>query len=680
MIMYWLTSLPTLALLVIVLAVVGAISVLLYLVIDRRIGHRREHAGMAAAAYMTALGSLFAILTGFLINSEFSTLREARQIVGSEAAASSRLASVTEGLPSVDASAVQVRLGTYLRDASTADWPALADGDPQDSPAFLSLSELQSTVLSIASRPYVPSSAADAMDGAVADLTTSRRELISLANSEMPFLLFALSAIAGLALIANAMFVALRSGGNITYVAAGIVVIVALDLALILGISAPFRGPFIVANEPVRTMSAEVLQGVYLPWVGPVSRIATSESTCRTDSRGCLRIEAGEAIQLGALLRVGADLTGAGRDDRRGIQLAIDYLDTEFDGTPGTLLGHPVTVLDADDQCSADGGREGAGHILLGSQLVAVVGTSCSGAALGAAEPIFSRAGIPMVSGQNTAPSLTSIVKPGSTYSRTAPNDLIQGSVVADFVVNGLSAKTVFVVSDGTVYSEQLGQTFVARLTSIGAAALPTVVAEKGSDMAATARAAVDSGADAVFMPVNSPVCEDLMEAIAATPGSERIAVVASDGCVTSDVVSAATKVNAYASGPDITALDRNPFYSDLYKKSYISTFGGQPLSVWNTSAFDATNLIFDSIQRIAILGSDGSISIPRSALIEAIGRINGYRGVSNRMVCKPTGDCAQAATIAVYRAPFWPVGANAAGSVPVFSKHETLASVLAED
>jgi len=675
-----LTSLPTLALLPLMLLVVGSISVLFYVVIDRRIGDRREHAGMAAAAYMTALGSLFAILTGFLINSEFATLREARQIVGSEAAAASRLASATEGLPSVDTAAVQVRLGRYLDDSATADWTALADDDARDSPALLSLNELQSATFSITGRAYVPSSTASEMNSAVADLTTSRRELISIAGSEMPLLLFALSAIAGLALIVNAMFVALRSGGNVTYVGVGIVLIVALDLALILGISAPFKGPFIVDNKPVDTMSEEVLQGVYLPWVGPESRVVTDDKVCQDDPLGCLTIEADDSIQLGALLRVGADFQGAGLDDRRGVDLAIDYLDTEFDGVPGTLLGHSVSVVAADDRCSAEGGREGAERILLGLRLVAAVGTSCSGAALGAAEPIFSRAGIPLMSAQNTAPGLTSIARPGSTYARTAPNDLIQGAAVADFMVSEFAAKTVFVISDGTVYSEQIGQTFVARLNASGATALPTVVAEEGSDLLATARAAVDSGADVIFMPVNSPVCENLMNAIADIPGGTSVNVVTSDACVNSEVLASAIRTKAYGSGPDIAALDRNPFYSELYKSAYVSTFGGEPVSVWSTSAFDATNLLFDSIQRVAVLDSDGSISIPRSALIQAIRLINGYRGVSNQMVCTPTGDCAQSGRIAVYRAPFWPVGEFAANAEPIFSKKLTLAAVMPED
>ncbi len=675
-----LTSLPTLALLPLVLLVVGAISALIYWLIDRKIGDRREHAGMAAAAYMTALGSLFAILTGFLINSEFATLRESRQIVGSEAAASSRLASATEALPSVDASAVQVRLGRYLDDSATADWKALANGHAEDSPALRSLSDVQLVTFSIAGRSYVPAATAAEMNSAVADITTSRRELISLASSEMPLLLFALSALSGLALIVNAMFVALRSGGNVTYVAVGIVLIVALDLALILGISAPFKGPFIVDSKPVQTLSTEVLEGVYLPWAGPEARIPSSEKTCKADPQGCLRIAAGESIQVGALLRVGADGQGSGLDDRRGLDLAIDYLDTEFDEIPGTLLGHPVTVVAADDQCSSEGGRAGAEQILLGSRLAAVVGTTCSGAAFDAAEPIFSHAGIPLISGQNTAPILTSIAKPGSTYARTALNDLVQGAVVADFVVNKLSAKTVFMISDGTVYSDQLGKTFVAQLATTGVTALPTAVAAEGSDLVAMAQAIADSGADTVFMPVNSPVCENLMNAIADTGGTASINVVTSDACVTSDVISAASRLNVYGSGPDIAALEGNAFYRELYKKSYVSLFGGQPLSVWNTSAFDAASLLFDSIQRIAILGSDGSISIPRSALIEAIRAVNGYRGVSNQLVCKPTGDCAQSGSIAVYQAPFWPVGSNAATAEPVFSKKKTLASVVTED
>jgi hypothetical protein len=109
--MSWLTSLPVWAILFLALLIVGSVSASSYLFLHSRTGDHRERTGLAAAAYMTALGSLFAILTGFLINSEYATLRQAQSLVGKEAAAASRLAWATEALPSVDTALVQQRLG-----------------------------------------------------------------------------------------------------------------------------------------------------------------------------------------------------------------------------------------------------------------------------------------------------------------------------------------------------------------------------------------------------------------------------------------------------------------------------------------------------------------------------------------------------------------------------------------
>jgi hypothetical protein len=200
---------------------------------------------------------------------------------------------------------------------------------------------------------------------------------------------------------------------------------------------------------------------------------------------------------------------------------------------------------------------------------------------------------------------------------------------------------------------------------------------KEGSDYAATAAAIAKGGFDGVYMPVNSPVCEKLMDAIAANSSLKNLPVITSDACILAGVLPYATKVNAYGSGPDVTALGKQPFYRDEYKNAYQSKFGQAPLSVWNTSAFDSANLIFDAIQRTAIESSDGSLLIPRRTLVEAMKAIDGYVGVSNKMVCTPTGDCAQAGTIGVFKAPAWPVGNGSQSAIPVYSKTETLASVV---
>ena len=65
----------------------------------------------------------------------------------------------------------------------------------------------------------------------------------------------------------------------------------------------------------------------------------------------------------------------SGTDSKNGIALAIDYLDGTFDGTPGQLLGHDVTLQHEDDGCSAEGGQAGATALAANPDIVAVIGT-----------------------------------------------------------------------------------------------------------------------------------------------------------------------------------------------------------------------------------------------------------------------------------------------------------------
>ena len=111
--MAWLASLPTSVILLISLG--GALALALgTTVLLHRVVHTsgREHAGLTAAAYMTALGSLFAILTGFLLNGEYTVLRQTQNLVYEEVAAGSRLAFSTEGLPAADVALIHDALGT----------------------------------------------------------------------------------------------------------------------------------------------------------------------------------------------------------------------------------------------------------------------------------------------------------------------------------------------------------------------------------------------------------------------------------------------------------------------------------------------------------------------------------------------------------------------------------------
>ena len=236
-----------------------------WLVSDRS----REPAGLTAAAYMTVLGSLFAILTGFLINTEYTTYRQASNAVGIEVAAASELAYASASLPAADTSLVQSDLVKYLLVTTKREWPHLARNPDQPSPANQEAALLSRRVFSYGERSYVASTTSDAMQSAAVGLTEARRARIVIATQELPLPLFLIVVISGAALIVGSLLVALRSGPRYALVAVGVVLIVGFDLAAILAISAPFAGPtsVLTSTGPIDQFVAELQAGQFLPWV-----------------------------------------------------------------------------------------------------------------------------------------------------------------------------------------------------------------------------------------------------------------------------------------------------------------------------------------------------------------------------------------------------------------------------
>jgi hypothetical protein len=262
--MEYLTSLPTIPLLLVVAGVVGLFSLGTMLVLHHFVqGGAREHSSLIAAAYMTAIGSLFAIFSGFLLNGEYTQLRDTQKLVFEEVAAGSRLAYSTEGLPGDDVDAVQAALAEYLDAVVNSEWAALGRNEPGSPQAASALNDLQRLVFVTGSQDGVNPASIDGMKGAVGDITGIRRARLAVASQVMPAPLLVLSLFTGLALIVNAMAVTLRAGRVYVLLAGGIIIVVALELGAIIGIAAPFSGPFVVDPEPIEQLIVEIRAGDY---------------------------------------------------------------------------------------------------------------------------------------------------------------------------------------------------------------------------------------------------------------------------------------------------------------------------------------------------------------------------------------------------------------------------------
>jgi branched-chain amino acid transport system substrate-binding protein len=377
---------------------------------------------------------------------------------------------------------------------------------------------------------------------------------------------------------------------------------------------------------------------------------------CATVEFGCVEVGADEPINVGvAQVISGADQT-LGQDQVNGIELAVDYRDGAFDGTNGTVLDHPIELTVEDDGCSAEGGAAAASALSADESIVGVIGTSCSSGALGVADKTFSDKGILMISGSNTNPALTAEGTHEPFYARTAHNDRIQGAIVAEFALGELGATTSATIADESPYTQGLVAAFEQNFEAgEGSITGSEQVSSEDTDFKAPLRSLAQQSPDVLYFPIFVAACTLVIKQ--AREIMPDTTLIVSDGCLSSDTLKNAgdAGTGVFASSPD-PAGTADPFYFDEFLPAYQEAFGSEPLSVFHAHAYDATNILLDAIEEVAIDNGDGSLSIPRQALRDQVFATSGYQGTVGTFTCTPLGDCATDVAIGIFEAPGWPV------------------------
>jgi branched-chain amino acid transport system substrate-binding protein len=400
---------------------------------------------------------------------------------------------------------------------------------------------------------------------------------------------------------------------------------------------------------------------------------------CEADEFGCVEIAAGAPIQLASLLSISGETAALGTDSNNGIKLAMDYRDGTFDGTNGQVAGHDVELTEEDDGCSAEGGQAGATALAANPDIVAVMGTSCSSAALGVADTILGDVGILLFSPSNTNPGLTSEEAHQPFYARTAHNDKIQGAIVAEYAFNELGATTAATINDESPYADGLAAAFRDNFEALGGT-ITTIeqVNSADTDLGPVLTSIAEGEPDVVYGPNFNPVC-----ALTFSQGSDILpqgtVQIGSDGCLESAFLETAGDAAGeyYASSPDLTVFAEGAFYTDEFLPAYQEAFGTRPTAVFHAHAFDATNVLFDAIEEVAVDDGSGNLTISRTALKDAVLATSGYEGITGIITCTPLGDCATDVTIGIFEYPNWPVEGGEEPSDAVYSDTKSLDEVI---
>lgn len=361
-----------------------------------------------------------------------------------------------------------------------------------------------------------------------------------------------------------------------------------------------------------------------------------------TDALGCVKIAADEPIHVaywGVLS--GADGT-LGEDSKRGVEIAID-------DKGGKLLGHDVLLTTEDAGCTPEGGATAASKLAADTSIVALVGSSCSDETVGGIAAI-TNAGLTTISPSNTRPALTSPDRGPdfAGYLRTAHSDAFQGKAVAEFAYNVLGARKAATIHDGSAYAQALQQVFADNFVALGGEIVAQeAVAKDATDMRPVLTSIASKGPEFLYYPVFVAVGGFITSQVREVAGLEEVKLAGSDGIFTPDFLKAAgpNVQGMYLSSPDFSAFPEG--YASFIEK-HQAKYGGAPLSIFHAHAYDAANIIFNAIEKVAVVEADGTIYIPRQALRDAIYATADFKGITGNLSCSASGDCG-APVIAVY-------------------------------
>jgi branched-chain amino acid transport system substrate-binding protein len=303
----------------------------------------------------------------------------------------------------------------------------------------------------------------------------------------------------------------------------------------------------------------------------------------------------------------------------------------------GQFQGFSFELVAEDDGGTPEGGASVANKFVADPQVVAIAGHIFSGATA-AAMPIYEAAGIPMMSPSATNPTLTTT---GSkVFNRCVFTDAAQGKFAAAYLYNKLGIKKLAIMHDGQAYGQGLAEVVQKEITALGAEVVAFQAITPGeSDYSAVLADIASKAPEAIFYggyTAEGVVIVNQMK----QSGLEKVIFFGDDGTFGQDFLdrTGANGEGAYSTSLIPPASEAKTKFDADYLAAY-----GQPagkLSPYSWTAYDSAAILVKAIESVAVVGGDGNLYIPRSALVAAVRATKDYQGLSGIATCDATGEC----------------------------------------
>ena len=155
---------------------------------------------------------------------------------------------------------------------------------------------------------------------------------------------------------------------------------------------------------------------------------------------------------------------------------------------------------------------------------------------------------------------------------------------------------------------------------------------------------------DVLFAPFFPPESEFITSQMVNTPGLEETIMMVADASLVNTFATntGEAALGVYLSGPHILGEAY-----DALLTAWEEEIGGSPPSSFHAHAYDATNLLLDAVEAVAMVADDGSLLIGRQALRDAMSAVEDYPGLTGNLTCLDespfAGDCGNGESLAIF-------------------------------
>ena len=311
-------------------------------------------------------------------------------------------------------------------------------------------------------------------------------------------------------------------------------------------------------------------------------------------------------------------LTGSSSDlglqIRNATELAIKEQKATF-----AKMGFDLQFVAYDDQADPTTGTANARRIAADNSILAMVGTLNSGVVIPSSE-VLAPAHVAIVSPANTNPKVTD--RGLANMNRICARDDSQGPAGADFLIETVKAKKVYVLNDKTPYGQGLADAAEARMKSKGVAIAFSEGSDEKSDFSSIITKIKSSGADAIYFGglygQVGPFAKQLREAGIAIP------VMGGDGYDSPDLLSlagtGAKDIYFTTVAPPLAAVPSSRLIASRYKAAYKKDLAG-----FGIMGYDSAKVVLSGVMG-AIKANGGKLPT-RIAVETAVRKTNIAKG-----------------------------------------------------